>query len=376
MKYLNLLLLVVLLNSCSKNKFVDIQGNVNGFSSGTVIIKNAAGQIKYTENIEMGKFHFHKMIDTAGYYTIRIIKDSSHDTRLPGYDIYLEPGNYTLTAQPESAHQYPDIKSTSSTQEEISAYYAIANQRSVAAAKKIEQSVGQLNGGPLSKTDLQKATYDMKDALAGRDSAMGYALQDYIAKYPQSHVVAHIMYGLNYDQAPEIYYPVYEKMSDEQKKSAEGAEEGDKFNAIEKLLPGHTAPAIVGNTIDGKPFDPKSLNKKLILVEFWKSDDQPSRMMHVNLVRGKKSPVKDPNLAMVSISLDANDAQWKQAVKQDGITWTQVSDLKGEASPNMANFQVSRVPTYFLLDSNWKIINRDIYIGDVTAAINKYMASH
>jgi len=375
MKYLYPLLLLALLSSCH-NKFVDIQGTVTGFSSGTMVIKDGSNQTKYTEDIENGKFHFHKIMDSAGFYKMRIIPISSHVSRLPGYDVYLEPGNYTISAVPESAHQYPDIKSSSPTQQELSDYYTIANRRSAASAKEIEKWVDRLNSGALSRDELMDATAEMTSALASRDSAMGYALQDYIAKNPQSHVAAHIIYGLNYDAAPDIYYPVYQKMSDEQKKTPEGVEEGNKFAVMGKLLPGNTAPAIFGNTLDGKPFNPKSLNKKLILVEFWRSDYQRCRVAHVNLVTGGKSPVKDKDLATVSVSFDTDEVTWKKAVETDGVTWTQVSDLKGDASPNMTNWMVTTVPTYYLLDANWTIVKRNLYLGDLPAIMSKYLATH
>ena len=54
------------------------------------------------------------------------------------------------------------------------------------------------------------------------------------------------------------------------RKTPEGTEEGDKLGDLVKLMAGATAPPLAGKTLDGKTFDPKSLNKKVILVEFWR----------------------------------------------------------------------------------------------------------
>jgi len=376
MKYLHLVLFAAILSGCHK-KFTDITGTVNGFTSGTVIIKDGSGNTKFTENIDFGKFHFHKIIDSAGYYKVRIMQDSPHDTRLPGYDIYLEPGDYILTALPESAHQYPIIQSSSSIQNELSAYYAIANQKSLASAQIIEKSVLKLNSGQLSHDELLEATENLNEALAARDTAMAEALKVFVNQNLQNHVAAHIMYQLDYDASPGIYYPIYQKFSDEEKKTPEGIEEGDKFATLNKLVPGATAPPLVGNTLDGKPFDPKSIHTKVILLEFWRSDYKDCRSSHKYLNMMLHAGLENKAMGIISCSLDTDAAVWKNAVKEDGLSWTQVSDLKGDASSNMKNWQIHRVPCYFLLDGvTWKLIKPNEFTGEVNEDVTKYLQTH
>ena len=375
MKYLYPILFALLLTACTKSKYTDITGTVKGFTSGTVIIKDAAGAAKFNISIEGGKFHFRQIIDTAGYYTMRIMEDSFIGHRRNGYDVYLEPGTYTITAMPETAHQYPAITSSSPMQNELSAYYSIANQKTGASSKLLEKYTDTLNG-KISRDELISASVSLNDALKSRDSAMATALQVYVSKYPQSHVAAHIMYQLNYASNPAVYYPIYQKFTDEQKKSIEGADEGERLSSLMKLMPGAVAPQLVGKTLDGKAFDYKALNKKIILVEFWRADDEVSRANHKNLIKGYRSPIKNKDMAMVSVSLDIEHGVWANAVSDDKITWTQVCDLKGQDSPNVNNWQISKIPTYYLLDgTNWKIIKGNMLLGDVPGVMEKYLKS-
>jgi len=81
-------------------------------------------------------------------------------------------------------------------------------------------------------------------------------------------------------------------------------------------------------------------------------------------------------MAMVSVSLDIEHGVWANAVSDDKITWTQVCDLKGQDSPNVNNWQISKIPTYYLLDgTNWKIIKGNMLLGDVPDVMEKYLKS-
>ena len=219
MKYIPYLLFALVITGC-KNKFTDITGTVKGLNSGTMIIKDDANNTLFTENIEDGKFHFKKIIDTPGYYRIRIVDDAARDSRRSGYDVYLEAGTYTLDALPETAHQYPTITSTSARQTELSDYYTMANAKTAQFSGEIEKYNETVNSGTqVSKDESLEASSDLTTLLAKRDSAMGVALQEYIAKKPQNDVEAHIMYQLNYAGNPDIYYPAYQKFTADEKKT-------------------------------------------------------------------------------------------------------------------------------------------------------------
>lgn len=376
MKYIYAGLILALVNSCHKPKFTEITGTVTGFDSGTLMIRDEQGNTKYSENIEQGKFHFKKILDATGYYRIKIIDNAPRESQITGYDVYLEPGTYTVSAQPEKAHQYPIIESSSATQTEISNYYALANVKTLPLSAGIEKQVDAINSGKLSSDERLIATSKLNQILTQRDSLLGDALQDFVNKYPKNHIAAHLMYQLNYEKAPELYYPIYQKFTDEEKKSTDGTVEGDKLEKLSKLIPGAVAPVLVGKTLDGKKFDPKALHKKVILVEFWRADDGVSSGNHANLINGMRSPLKNKDFTMVSVSLDIESGVWNNAVMDQHLKWTQVCDLKGDDSPNVANWQIKVIPSYYLVDGNWKIIKRDIYLGDVPAEMKKYLSTN
>jgi hypothetical protein len=129
----------------------------------------------------------------------------------------------------------------------------------------------------------------------------------------------------------------------------------------------------VGQTADGKPFDASTINKKLILVEFWRADNEDAGINHRNLLHDNFTPLINKDFTVVSVSLDTVKDVWKAALAKDGMTWTQVCDLKGESSPNFTNWQIAKIPSYYLVDNNWKILYRDISYGDVALTVDSLL---
>ncbi len=116
--------------------------------------------------------------------------------------------------------------------------------------------------------------------------------------------------------------------------------------------------------ISGKTFKLSSLkSKKLILVDFWSSDCYPCRKKHEYLVELYKK-YADKGLEIVSISLDDEKDAWLNAVKKDGMTWPNVSELKGWETPLAERYFVKTLPFSFWLDGNRKIINAGLALSD------------
>jgi hypothetical protein len=79
-------------------------------------------------------------------------------------------------------------------------------------------------------------------------------------------------------------------------------------------------------------------------------------------------------LNIISVSLDDNAEDWKNAIAKDGLTWTQISNLKEMKDPIAIQYGISQIPTTFLLDSNGKIVAKDLFGESLKAKINELLA--
>jgi hypothetical protein len=103
-----------------------------------------------------------------------------------------------------------------------------------------------------------------------------------------------------------------------------------------------------------------SLKGKTILVSFWASIDQNSRMENRNLKR-IYAKYKSKGFEIYQVSLDQSKILWENAVVQDGADWISVCDLKSIDSPNVRLYNISSIPANYLINKDGDIIGKDLF---------------
>lgn len=328
---------------------ITFNGNVPGLTDGTFLVTDSAGQSLAGQNITNGTFKVDTTIENKGYGSLTIQKTGEKASPV---EVYLEPGQYTIKANGKHLDQYPDIKSSSAIQNDLTAYYTMQE-------KVIEKKMNSVFG-IREKLDMDNLKLE--------------AFQSFIKQRPNSKAAAHLMLDLNYEKNAEAYNTIYNKLSADAKNSEEGKFLGNKLGVMMKLLPGATAPVIAGNTPNGKAFDQSQLNKKVYVVEFWKAGNQVSRLNHQDMVKGLLKTVDMSKVGFVSISMDTKREWWTKAIADDKLTWPQYSDLRGDDSANAEHWAITKVPTYYILNGKWQVVQRDVDFGKLEGAINDYLS--
>lgn len=118
---------------------------------------------------------------------------------------------------------------------------------------------------------------------------------------------------------------------------------------------GDLAPDFTLNDVNDKPISLSSLKGKFVLVDFWASWCGPCRGENPYVVAAFNK-YKNKNFTILAVSLDEDKAAWIQAIKDDQLTWQQVSDLKGMNSPVGTLYGINGIPYNVLIDPSGKII--------------------
>ncbi len=194
--------------------------------------------------------------------------------------------------------------------------------------------------------------------LDEKSTAYKYALGGISGALRKQNNPAFLDYGIR----------LVEKYKDD--KSVSMQQFAKQVSLAKAFLPGAVAPDFTQNTPEGQPLSLSDLRGKVVLVDFWASWCGPCRRENPHVV-ALYNKYKDKGFDVLGVSLDKDMPRWTKAIKDDGLTWNHVSDLKGWKNEVAQMYSVSSVPHTILLDAEGRIIGRKLRAQQLEAKLKE-----
>jgi len=183
--------------------------------------------------------------------------------------------------------------------------------------------------------------------------------KNYIRTHPGSMVSAELTREMAADGEWSVIDSLYRALAPQVQQSYLGSRIARRLEVLKRSEPGQTVKDIAQNDVNGKPVKFSDFRGKYLYVDFWASWCGPCRAENPNVVKAYNT-FKNKNFDVLGISLDENEAHWKDAIQKDGLLWTQLSDLKGWDNEIARYYGIQAIPFSFLLDPNGVIIAKGL----------------
>ena len=317
------------------NRMLDSAENVNGGFTFN-------GQIIYPTNAYL-------VLDHIGIGFTHL--DSTADV----LSFYIEKGEYSITsADSVSKAQITGSKINDDNKKLMAQLRPLVNEAEAIKVEDQKTSVAQQN-----TSEYQNAMQEKLKRLQISEQAI---LKVFILSNPDSYLSLLALGSVGGPLPnPSELDSLYSSLSQRLKETETAKVFKQKLDALKVTAIGTIAPDFVQSDVNGVPVKLSSFRGKYVLVDFWASWCGPCRQENPNVVKAYNK-YKDKNFTILGVSLDRESGRenWIAAIKNDGLTWTQVSDLKYWQNEAAALYQVTAIPANFLIGPDGKIIAKNL----------------
>lgn len=131
------------------------------------------------------------------------------------------------------------------------------------------------------------------------------------------------------------------------------------------------APAFEVTALDGSRFNLDAMGGHVVLIDFWATWCGPCNKEIPHMRAIAKEFAGQP-FVMLSVSLDKDDAKWKDFIARNGMIWEEYRDADGKLGQQ---FGVTSIPRYFTIDADGVLTSVDVGEGsNIEGKLKKLIA--
>ncbi len=362
------LAILFIIISCSETTEYTLNGTIDLEDGQNVLLLGVDEQSQLTPidtvQIEAGTF---SLSGLSKYPEMHYLNFEGVRSLLP---VVIEAGTITVEAKKDSI-QKASIKGTKSNQDVARFLEEVRTFNQALQEISFELRNAMLSKDSLNVSDLQEQYDDIVVKIADFEI-------NFIKENPDSYVSSLILEQrvtsgqIDTTEAQDLLDQLDNRI--QMTKSAQNILEllrqkelQDEANkeapGVGDVVPDFEAPSPNGELV--------SLNQakgKFTVIDFWASWCKPCRNQSPALVE-LYNTYKSQDVNIVSVSLDRSNKRWLDAIEDDGLNWTHVSNLKHWQDPIAEEYNVRSIPELFLIDDNGTVLARSHDLASIKSIL-------
>lgn len=327
---------------------VKITGELKNQPEGMVLLSQYMDdRTEVLDTIEVdnsGKFDYNLSLDGPGFYELNLNEEKFvrlalyHEDVSIAYD-FQDEESLSIKGSKDTEQMQKVDELSETYQEEInnlnSEYYEAMNAKDNDAIKNIQQKAMETEASHAER--VKQTIRDMEGSFASL-AAIGM-----INPRKDFQFLDSLMAGLD-NKYPNMKTIISLRQ---------------QLDELRVLSVGQPAPEIALPSPEGEIVKLSDLRGKYVLIDFWAAWCKPCRDENPNIVR-LYHEYKDKGFEVFGVSLDRTKEAWVEAIEDDGLVWTQVSDLKYFNSEAAATYQINAIPATYMIDPDGNILAKDL----------------
>lgn len=342
-----------------------LNGIAKGIQDGTLVYLERQDEVKGTVAIDSAKI-------SKGVFTMKgmAVEPAVSFIQVKGVEgkiaFILDQGNINFTIYKDSI-----AKSTIAGTKDNEAL-----QKFNVFSQKVQQKMQDFQTLNMEKMNTAQANKDNAtiQQLMDQFGVLQNELIAYTSSYPEKNPTSFLSVLLldNMFNQPEVDMKkikmVYGTLTAKLQKTKPGLAIKSKIENFKDISEGNVAPDFSGPTPDGKTLSLKQAMGKVTIIDFWASWCGPCRKENPNVV-ALYNEFHAKGLNIIGVSLDKDDAKWKEAIAKDGLTWSHVSNLQFWTDPIAVLYNIKSIPATYIIDEKGVIIATNLRGDELRAKI-------